>query len=228
MGPWGPLAALATHWQAGPKIAILNTVMPSHPLCGGCMHIDLSNAWKSGSRIIDTTVSLLPNLILAVIVFVLFVILASAAKSVVRRFIEKRRRRRSLGLLLGQLTHTLVVILGFLIALSIVAPSFQASDLIKVLGIGSVAVGFAFQNILQNFLAGILLLLQEPFEIGDWISVTGLEGTVDDIQTRATIITTKDQQRVVIPNAVLFTSPVIVGRQQPQQATAQVPTGATA
>ena len=192
------------------------------------MHIDLSNAWKSGSRIIDTTVSLLPNLILAVIVFVLFVILASAAKSVVRRFIEKRRRRRSLGLLLGQLTHTLVVILGFLIALSIVAPSFQASDLIKVLGIGSVAVGFAFQNILQNFLAGILLLLQEPFEIGDWISVTGLEGTVDDIQTRATIITTKDQQRVVIPNAVLFTSPVIVGRQQPQQATAQVPTGATA
>ncbi len=192
------------------------------------MHIDLSNAWKSGSRIIDTTVSLLPNLILAVIVFVLFVILASAAKSVVRRFIEKRRRRRSLGLLLGQLTHTLVVILGFLIALSIVAPSFQASDLIKVLGIGSVAVGFAFQNILQNFLAGILLLLQEPFEIGDWISVTGLEGTVDDIQTRATIITTKDQQRVVIPNAVLFTSPVIVGRQQPQQANAQVPTGATA
>jgi small-conductance mechanosensitive channel len=48
-----------------------------------------------------------------------------------------------------------------------VAPSFQASDLIKVLGIGSVAIGFAFQNILQNFLAGILLLLQEPFALGD-------------------------------------------------------------
>lgn len=192
------------------------------------MHIDLSNAWKSGSRILDATISLLPNLILAVVVFVLFVILASAGKSVVRRFIEKRRRRRSLGPLLGQLTHTLVVILGFLIALSIVAPSFQASDLIKVLGIGSVAVGFAFQNILQNFLAGILLLMQEPFEIGDWISVTGLEGTVEDIQTRATIITTKDKQRVVVPNAVLFTSPVIVGPQQPQQANVQVSTGATA
>jgi small conductance mechanosensitive channel len=191
------------------------------------MHIDLSKAWKSGSRIMDAAISLLPNLILAVVVFVLFVILASAGKSVVRRIIEKRRQRRSLALLLGQWTHTLVVILGFLIALSIVTPSFQASDLIKVLGIGSVAVGFAFQNILQNFLAGILPLMEEPFEIGDSISVTGLPGTVGDIQTRATIIT-KDKQRVVVPNAVLFTSPVIVGPQQPQQANAQVSTGATA
>ena len=176
----------------------------------------------------DAAISLLPNLILAVVVFVLFVILASAGKSVVRRIIEKRRQRRSLALLLGQCTHTLVVILGFLIALSIVTPSFQASDLIKVLGIGSVAVGFAFQTILQNFLAGILPLMEEPYEIGDSISVTGLPGTVGDIQTRATIITTKDKRRVVVPNAVLFTSPVIVGQQQPQQANAQVSTGATA
>jgi len=100
--------------------------------------------------------------------------------------------------------------LGFLIALAIIAPSFQAGDLIKVLGIGSVAIGFAFQNILQNFLAGILLLINEPFKIGDLISVTGLEGRVDDIQTRATIITASNGHRVVIPNAVLFTNAVAV------------------
>jgi small-conductance mechanosensitive channel len=91
-----------------------------------------------------------------------------------------------------------------------VAPSFQAADLIKMLGVGSVAIGFAFQNILQNFLAGILLLMQEPFDLGDWISVTGIEGRVDDIQTRATIVTTKEGNKVVIPNATLFTSPVAV------------------
>jgi small-conductance mechanosensitive channel len=95
-----------------------------------------------------------------------------------------------------------------------VAPSFHASDLIKMLGIGSVAIGFAFQNILQNFLAGILLLLQEPFRLGDVISVTGLEGRVDDIQTRATIISTPDGHRAVIPNAVLFTNPVVVSAAQ--------------
>ena len=101
------------------------------------------------------------------------------------------------------------LILGFLIALSVLAPSFEAGDLIKSLGVGTVAIGFAFQNILQNFLAGILLLLQEPFHLGDFIRVRGIEGTVYDIQSRATIVSTKDGRRVVIPNAVLFTSPVV-------------------
>ena len=174
------------------------------------MHIDLSNAWKSGHRIIEGVISLLPNLALAVIIFVLFLFLAAAAKSVVRNLTQRRQRRHSLALLLGQLSYTCVVILGFLIALSVVAPSFQAADLIKMLGVGSVAIGFAFQNILQNFLAGILLLMQEPFDLGDWISVTAIEGRVDDIQTRATIVTTKEGNRVVIPNATLFTNPVAV------------------
>ena len=71
-------------------------------------------------------------------------------------------------------------------------------------------IGFAFQNILQNFLAGILLLLQEPFRLGDIISVTGIEGNVADIQARATVVTTKEGRQVVIPNAVIFTNPVAV------------------
>jgi len=174
------------------------------------MGIDLSNAWKSTSRIIDAAISLLPNLILAAAIFIIFLIFASAAKSIVRRLTARKERRQSLGLLLGQLAQVAFLILGFLIALSTVAPSFHASDLIKVLGIGSVAIGFAFQNILQNFLAGILILIHEPFKLGDSISVTGLEGTVDDIATRATVITMADGHRAVIPNAILFTNPVVV------------------
>jgi small-conductance mechanosensitive channel len=92
----------------------------------------------------------------------------------------------------------------------VVAPSFQAGDLIKVLGIGSVAIGFAFQNILQNFLAGLLLLWAEPFRVGDQIKLDAFEGTVEAIQTRATTIKTYDGRRVVIPNADLFTHSVIV------------------
>ena len=174
------------------------------------MRIDLSNAWKSGSRIIDTVVFLLPNALLAMVIFVVFLVVASAAKSVVRRVSQRRQRRQSLGLLLGQLAQVAVVILGFLIALSIVAPSFQAGDLIKMLGVGSVAIGFAFQNILQNFLAGILILIHEPYRLGDFITINGIEGVVEDIQTRATVIGTTDGHRAVIPNAVLFTNPVVV------------------
>src|SRR6202790_4074924 len=176
------------------------------------MPVDLSNAWRSGTRIINYVISLLPNIILAVGIFILFLIIASAARSIVRRITERRQRRQSLGLLLGQITYIAMTVLGFLIAISAVAPSFHASDLIKMLGIGTVAIGFAFQNILQNFLAGVLLLLQQPFQIGDWIWITGLEGTVEDIETRATVISTSSGQRIVIPNAVPFTNPVTVDR----------------
>lgn len=174
------------------------------------MGIDLSNAWKSALRIINGAISLLPNLILAGLILIVFWAFGSTLKSIVQRLCEHRQRRRSIGLLLGQLAKTFVVILGFLIALSVVAPSFHAVDLVKILGIGSVAIGFAFQNILQNFLAGILLLLNEPFNLGDFIKVNDLEGRVDDIQARATIINTSDGHRVVIPNAVLFMNPVVV------------------
>ena len=140
----------------------------------------------------------------------LFLVLASASKSLTRRFAVKRRTHQGATLLISRLVQTSIVVLGFLIAFSVVAPSFQAADLIKMLGIGSVAIGFAFQNILQNFLAGILLLVNEPFRLGDLISVTGIEGNVEDIQARATVVTTKEGRRVVIPNAVLFTNPVAV------------------
>jgi len=176
------------------------------------MPIDFSNAWKSGSQLINSTISLLPNLILGVVIFVLFLIAASAARSVVRRLAQRRQNRQNLGLLLGQLAYITVSIFGSLVALSAIAPSFHASDLIKMLGVGSVAIGFAFQNILQNFLAGILLLLQEPFRIGDWISITGFEGKVEDIQTRATLISSSDSRQIIIPNAIIFTNPVIVGQ----------------
>ncbi len=198
------------------------------------MGIDLSNAWKSGFKIINTAISLLPNIVIAMVIFALFLIVASASRSVVRRFSQRRTGRQSLGLLLGQLTHVTMVVLGFLIALSTVAPSFKAGDLVRMLGIGSVAIGFAFQNILQNFLAGILLLLQEPFQIGDRISITGFTGQVEDIQTRATLIRTADGNRIVIPNAVLFTNPVTVARaaaqnvESPSAPPAPQPTGQAA
>ena len=190
--------------------------------------IDFSNAWKSGARIVNSVISLLPNLVIALFIFVAFLILASAAKSMVRRLSVRRQRHQNLAILLGQLVQTLVLILGFLVSFSVVAPSFQAANLIQMLGIGTVAIGFAFQNILQNFLAGVLLLIQEPFDIGDWISVTGIEGRVDDIQTRATMIITQEGKRVVIPNAVLFTNPVAVGEiqkktAQPEQTPASPP-----
>lgn len=119
-------------------------------------------------------------------------------------------RSANIGELIGRLLQWLIVTTGALVALSVVAPSFQTKDLINTPGIGGLAVGFAFRDIFQNFLAGIILLLTQPFQIGDQISAGGFEGTVEAIETRATTIRTDDGRRVVIPNATLFTETVSV------------------
>jgi small conductance mechanosensitive channel len=163
---------------------------------------------EAARHMADGMVARLPALAVAVIVFIAFYAVSNVIARGVMNALAKRRR--NLGVVFSRLIGGATVILGLLIALSIVAPSFQASDLIKILGIGGVAIGFAFQNILQNFLAGLLLLWAEPFRVGDEIKLDAFEGTVEDIQTRATIIKTYDQRRVVIPNADLFTHSVIV------------------
>ena len=92
----------------------------------------------------------------------------------------------------------------------IAIPGFTPAQLMSALGIGSVAIGFAFKDIFQNMLSGILILLSEPFRIGDTIIVNNMEGTVEDIQVRATFLRSPDGRRVVIPNATVYTSAVIV------------------
>jgi len=157
---------------------------------------------------LDGFLTRLPSLAIAIVVFLAFYFGSILLNRIIRR--ATHLHRPNLGVVFARLAGAAVVLLGLLVAFSIVAPSFQAGDLIKVLGIGSVAIGFAFQNILQNFLAGLLLLWAEPFRVGDQIKLDNFEGTVEDIQTRATTIKTYDGRRVVIPNAELFTHSVTV------------------
>ena len=171
--------------------------------------LDTSKAWTTLHRMLDTFVASIPRLILAVIIVAIFYALGIVARLGIDR-VTHNRRRHNLSIVFGRLTSAVILLLGVLVGLTVLAPSFQASDLIKVLGIGSVAIGFAFQNILQNFLAGILLLWSEPFRINDQIKLDNYEGTVEEIQARATLIRTYDGRRVVIPNADLFTHSVTV------------------
>ena len=83
-------------------------------------------------------------------------------------------------------------------------PALGWREIIGLLGVGSVAISFAFQDIFKNFLAGILLLLHEPFILGDQIFVEGFEGTVQKISMRSTQIMTDRGERVIVPNAIVF------------------------
>ena len=159
---------------------------------------------------IDGFTIMLPNIVLALIVFAIFFCFGREIKRVVRRITRHHRHARNLGLVLGRLAQGIIVLVGLFVALSIVIPTFKAGDLVQLLGISGVAIGFAFRDILQNFLAGILILLTEPFRIDDQIVFKNFEGTVENIETRATTILTYEGRRIVIPNAELFTNSVTV------------------
>ncbi|GAX44157.1 MscS mechanosensitive ion channel [Tolypothrix sp. NIES-4075] len=174
------------------------------------MNADISAVKDKIQGMINAFIVLLPNIVLALIVFVIFFFVARSIKQVVKRLTHNRRHARNLGMVLGRLAQGTTILVGLFVALSIVIPTFKAGDLIQLLGISGVAIGFAFRDILQNFLAGILILLTEPFQIDDQIVFKNFEGTVENIQTRATTIKTYDGRRIVIPNSELFTNSITV------------------
>lgn len=152
----------------------------------------------------------LPVLAVGVLVFAAFWLAAKAVRRGVRRIMERTDRPPGVTLVVARLSRWAVLFVGLMVSLAVVSPGLGAGDLVQLLGIGSVAIGFAFQDILQNFLAGILILLNEPFRIGDQIIVGSHEGTVEDVETRATTLKTYDGRRVVIPNGQLYTEAVVV------------------
>ena len=152
---------------------------------------------------------ILPSLGLAAVVFLLFLGGAGLARQAVMS-LARRRDRGNLGVLLGSFVKWAVIVLGLLVVATIVFPSVKPADVLATLGIGSVAIGFAFKDILQNWLSGLLILYRQPFRTGDQIRSGEFEGTVERIEARATLIKTYDGQRVVIPNSDIYTRAVTV------------------
>jgi len=158
---------------------------------------------------LDGFVRVLPNIGVALVALIISWFIARWVGAGIRRG-ATRRDRDNLGEVLGSFTRWGVFLFAILLALTIIIPSLSPGDLVAGLGVSSVAIGFAFKDILQNWLAGILILLRQPFEIGDQIVSQGHEGSVERIESRATIIKTYDNQRVVIPNSDIYADAVVV------------------
>jgi small conductance mechanosensitive channel len=131
-----------------------------------------------------------------------------------RRLVERATRKRSnfpgAATAFGRLAYVGLLLLGLLVAVTVAFPSMTPARLFSLLGVGGVAMGFAFRDILQNLLAGVLLLIRQPFRVGDEISSGAFRGTVETIETRATFIRTYDGRRVIVPNSQMYTEPVTV------------------
>ena len=152
----------------------------------------------------------LPRLLLATVLLLIFTGVGSMVRRIVRRVANRHEEARTLELAVGRIAQAGIIVLGVLVAATAAFPSFTPADLVSTLGVGGIAIGFAFKDIFQNFVAGVLILLTKPFRTGDQIIFKQFEGAVERIQTRATYLKTYDGRRVIIPNADLFTNAVTV------------------
>lgn len=172
--------------------------------------MDMNEAWNTTHIMLRGFVASIPRIILAVFLAFFFYYLGRTVRRGMAKTANGDTSHRTLNVALGRLAHGGIAVVGLLFAIAAAFPGFTPGNLIGALGIGGIAVGFAFKDIFENFFSGILILITRPFRIGDQIIYDKYEGTVEDIHIRATWLKTYDGRRVVIPNSDLFKNAVTV------------------
>ncbi|MDH3601588.1 MAG: mechanosensitive ion channel family protein [Candidatus Tectomicrobia bacterium] len=152
----------------------------------------------------------LPQLTISLMIVAVTWLVARILYRIVGRLFTRFRLRPSLVELFQKLVITAIWLGGILAAAIITFPTLTPAKVLTTIGLGSIAIGFAFKDIFENFFAGVLILLREPFQLGDFIESEGIEGKVEEITIRDTYLRQTDGQRVVLPNAQLFKNPVTV------------------
>ncbi len=171
---------------------------------------DTGVVWQTIRGMGEAFLAQLPYIVIGIIVFGVFVIAARILRKVVHTAGERTRLDITLADLLARIASFAIIVLGLFVAAVIMFPAFKPGDLVAGLGITSLAIGFAFKDVLQNFFAGILILWRRPFVVGDQIKTRDYEGTVEEINVRSTKLKTYDGERAVLPNGDVYTNAILV------------------
>lgn len=150
----------------------------------------------------------LPSLAIAIFIVFLTWIVARFGARISDMIVGRTELRASLKTLIDTLVKLGIWLAGLFIAAIVVMPGLTAASLLAGLGIGAVAIGFAFQDIFENFLAGVLIMLREKMRIGDVIECEGISGKVEHITLRETHVRKLSGELTVVPNSILFKNPV--------------------
>ncbi len=153
------------------------------------------------------TLELLPKLLVAIVVFTLFYL----AGMLLARIIKRKKRKRDVQLLVkfgGQIGRWSLILIGFMVSMHIMGFGGVMSNLIAGAGISAIILGFAFKDIAENFLAGILLAAKPPFKVGDLVEVDGYKGKVTNLNLRTMHLRVADGRDIYIPTAMIIKTAV--------------------
>lgn len=152
---------------------------------------------------VDTAILNLPNFLLAIIVFILFIFSAKYIGNLVGKVVEKGKASKSVQLIMIKVTKVTIIMVGFFVALGILNLNTVLTSVLGAAGVVGLAVGLALQGTLNNTFSGVVLSFQPRIQIGDWIETDNHSGRVIDINLRNVVLQTPDQNMLIIPNSNL-------------------------
>lgn len=158
---------------------------------------------------LELLVKMLPNFVVAVLVLIAFVFVGRLVKNISDRFLDKAIKNNSLSSIISKVIYIIVITIGVFTALSFLNLDKTVSSLLAGAGIVGLALGFAFQDIATNFIAGFFMAIKRPFKIGQVIHCEGHSGIIKHIGIRTTELTSFQGQEVIIPNKMLFQNPLV-------------------
>lgn len=157
--------------------------------------------------LLDETNLWVPRVGGVVVIILVFFVLSKLIKSVITKSSERLKLDSPLTSLFARTSSITLITFGFVTALGTLG--INVSAIVAGLGLTGFALGFALKDTISNLLSGILILLYQPFKIGNAIEVSGYEGDVVSIDLRYTELNSEGN-RILIPNSKLFTDPITV------------------
>lgn len=158
------------------------------------------------SQFAENFIKGIPNLLTALAIFIVSIYLARLVSNIFSRVLRRRKAPEGVTHLLAQLILWAIVVMG---AITAIQRFFDVTAFLAGLGIIGFTIGFALQDVMKNLVSGIILLIQQPFHIGEVIGAAGFDGTVQQVDLRTTQMETTDGRIVTLPNANILSSPII-------------------
>lgn len=161
------------------------------------------------SNWIDQVVMMLPNFVVAVVLVLVFVLIAKLTRKLAMKTFRKVTDNEAVVNLMSNIAYIGVVTVGLFVALGVLQLEKTVTSLLAGVGVVGLALGFAFQTTAANFISGIFMAAKHPINVGDIVDTNGYFGTVDIIDMRFTKIMTPQGQAVIIPNKTILENPLV-------------------
>jgi small-conductance mechanosensitive channel len=157
----------------------------------------------------DNTVGFLPTLALIAVILLITLVVSRRSQNWVRRLSERTQAPSEIIDLLARAVRLVVLAVGTILVLGQLGLDQAVFSFVASLGIAGIIIGFALQDIVKQFAAGVLLLMLRPFRVGDHVKIGAFEGRVMEVQLRATVLKTVNGDEVLIPNADVYSTALV-------------------